>query len=96
VSRIKGCPNSLAPSVSLLLKHFKRRRRWQKKKTSARGLYRRKRLPIRGKRWKRRSKRGLYNVNYSKSLIRRRRKLKRQEKRLKGRRNAIKKSKISK
>jgi hypothetical protein len=38
----------------------------QKKKISARRLYRRKRLPVRGKRWKRRSKRGLYNVNYAK------------------------------
>jgi hypothetical protein len=63
---MKGYPNSSAPSVSLLLKHFKRTRRKQKKKTSARRLYRRKRLPVRGKRWKRRSKRGLYNVNYAK------------------------------
>jgi hypothetical protein len=63
---MKGYPNSSAPSVSLLLKHFKRIRRKQKKKTSARRLYRRKRLPVRGKRWKRRSKRGLYNVNYAK------------------------------
>jgi hypothetical protein len=63
---MKGYPNSLASSVSLLLKHFKRIRRKQKKKTSARRLYRKKRLPIRDKRWKRRSQRGLYNVNYAK------------------------------
>jgi hypothetical protein len=66
VSRTKRYPNSSAPSVFLLLKHFKRIRRKQKKKISVRRLYRRKRLPVRGKRWKRRSKRGLYNVNYAK------------------------------
>jgi hypothetical protein len=64
---MKGYPNSSAPSVSLLLKHFKRiRRKKKKKKISARRLCRRKRLPVRGKRWKRRSRRGLYNVNYAK------------------------------
>jgi hypothetical protein len=66
VSRIKGYPNSSAPSVSLLLKHFKRTRRWLKKRISVQRLYRRKRLPVRGKRWRRRSKRGLYNVNCGK------------------------------
>jgi hypothetical protein len=63
---MKGWPNSLAPSVSLLLKHFKRIRRWLKKRISVKRLYRRKRLPVRGKRWRQRSKRGLYNINYSK------------------------------
>jgi hypothetical protein len=63
---MKGWPNSSAPSVSLLLKHFKRIRRWLKKRISVKRLYRRNRLPVRGKRWRRRSKRGLYNVNYGK------------------------------
>jgi hypothetical protein len=63
---MKEWPNSSASSVSLLLKHFKRTRRWLKKRISVKRLCRRKRLPIRGKRWRRRSKRGLYNVNYSK------------------------------
>jgi hypothetical protein len=52
--------------VSLLLKHFKRIRRGKKKKISVKRLFRRKRLPVRGKRWKQRSKRGLYNVNCAK------------------------------
>jgi hypothetical protein len=47
---MKGWPNSSAPSVSLLLKHFKRIKRWLKKRISVQRLYRRKRLPIRGKR----------------------------------------------
>jgi hypothetical protein len=63
---MKRYPNSSAPNVSLLLKHFKRTRRKQKKKISVRRLYRKKTLPVRDKRWKRRSKRGLYNVNYAK------------------------------
>jgi hypothetical protein len=53
--------------VSLLLRHFKRiRRRRRRRKISVRGLNRRRRLPVKDKRWKQRSKRGLYNVNYVK------------------------------
>jgi hypothetical protein len=91
-----GWPNSSALSVSLLLKHFKRTRRQLKTKKSVRGLYRRKRLLLRDKRWQQRSKRRLYNVNYFKWLKRRRRKPKRHKKRLKRRRNAAKKNKRSK
>jgi hypothetical protein len=49
--RISGCPNSLAPSVFLLLVHIKRarRRRRRRRKTSVKELYARKRLPIRGR-----------------------------------------------
>jgi hypothetical protein len=52
--------------VSLLLRHFKRIRKRRRRKISVRGLNERRRLPIKGKRWKQRSKRGLYNVNYVK------------------------------
>jgi hypothetical protein len=52
--------------VSLLLRHFKRIRRRRRRKISVRGLNGRRRLPIKGKRWKQQSKRGLYNVNYAK------------------------------
>jgi hypothetical protein len=47
---MKGWLNSLASSVFLLPKHFKRIRRWLKKRISVKRLYRRKRLPIKGKR----------------------------------------------
>jgi hypothetical protein len=50
MSRMKGWLNSSALSVSLLPKHFKRTRRWLKKRISVKRLYRRKRLPIRDKR----------------------------------------------
>jgi hypothetical protein len=50
----------------LLLRHFTSIKRRKKKKISVRRLNKRKRLLIRGKRWKWRSKRGPYNVNYAK------------------------------
>jgi hypothetical protein len=96
VSRTKRWPNSSAPSVSLLLKHFKRTRRQLKTKKSVRGLCRRKRLLPRDKRWQQKSKRRLYNVNYFKWPKGRRRKPKRHKKRSKRRRNATKKNKRSK
>jgi hypothetical protein len=63
VRRTLGCPNFSALSVSLLSRHFKRVRR-RKKKISVKRLNERKRLLIRGNRWKRRSRSGLYSVNY--------------------------------
>jgi hypothetical protein len=66
VRRTLGCPNFSALSVSLLLRHFKRVRRRRKKKISVKRLNERKRLLIRGNRWKRRSRSELYNVNYDK------------------------------
>jgi hypothetical protein len=50
----------------LLPGHFKRARRRRRRKTSVRGLFKRKRLPVRDKRWKQRSKRELYNGNCAK------------------------------
>jgi hypothetical protein len=47
---MKEWPNSSALNVFLLLKYFKRTRRWLKKKISVKRLYKRKRLLIRGKR----------------------------------------------
>jgi hypothetical protein len=88
--------NSSAPNESLLLGHFRRTRWRRRRRTSVRRLFRRKRLSIRGKRWKQRSSRGLYNVNYAKQPIRRQRKPKRLKKRLKERRNTPKKSEINK
>jgi hypothetical protein len=67
----EGVPQFFSPQRVLAAKAFqenkevaeeedKRQKALQKEEAA------RKRLPVRGKRWKRRSKRGLYNVNYAK------------------------------
>jgi hypothetical protein len=43
--------NSLALNASLLLRHFKRVKRRQKRRISVKRLYEGKRLPIKGKRY---------------------------------------------
>jgi hypothetical protein len=61
--------NSLAYNTFLLLRHFKRVNRRQKRRISVKRLYKGKRLPLRGKKYKQKDKSELYNVNYTKDPL---------------------------
>jgi hypothetical protein len=61
--------NSLAYNTFLLLRHFKRVNRRQKRRISVKRLYKGKRLPLRDKKYKQKDKSELYNINYTKDPL---------------------------
>ena len=72
--------NSLVHNAFLLLRHFKKTKKRQKRNRNARRLYKRKKLHVNVKKYKKKRKSALYSVNCDKKPINRLKQQKRHKK----------------